>query len=380
MKAGILTFHRANNFGAVLQAYALQQTIKKFSWDCDIIDYTREKYKDVFIWQKNKIKNFLNNRKDKQPYTYQEFIHLMLGEQYFYRENGKQFADFRNKYMQMSQPVVKKTISQLNNQYDLFIAGSDQIWNPGRINIELTYMLDFVSEPNKKGSYAASFGVTEIPQNYLNTYKRVFEDIKYLSVREQAGADIIWKLTGRTAEVVLDPTFLLSPTEWDKISESSDSKNYIIVYQLGEYSETLMNFAHTLSHKTGFPIRLILTRKCRYKADEYCKHMGPGQWLTQIKNARYIVTNSFHGVAFSIIYNKNFFVEITEERLRASMASRIKDLLEMFHLENRLIKHGVNEYWNIPIDYQRVNQRLTQKQTESKSYLKNMLSVEEKNQ
>lgn len=378
MRVGILTYHNANNYGAVLQAYALQRAIKKMNYDCKIIDYSREKYKDVFIWQKKKFLNMVKGIKDKQPYTNCEFINLMLSEFSFQHNNGRLFADFRNQYMELSQPVVKKNIGLLNEQYDFFIAGSDQIWNPGRINIELTYMLDFVTDPNKKGSYAASFGVTTIPYKYIDIYRKIFKDYKYLLVREQAGAQIIKQLTGRTAKVVLDPTFLLDQNDWNKIVPNMPQDHkYILVYQLGKYSDTLMGFAHDLSKKTGYPVRIIHAPKKMHIADECCKHLGPAQWVQQIRDAEYIVTNSFHGVAFSINFNKPFFVEISQERLRASMGSRIHEILGKFQLEDRLIINGKNDNWNIPIHYDNVNQILQKERNESLSCLKNMLSEKE---
>jgi hypothetical protein len=111
--------------------------------------------------------------------------------------------------------------------------------------------------------------------------------------------------------------------------------------------------------------------------DECCKHLGPAQWVQQIRDAEYIVTNSFHGVAFSINFNKPFFVEISQERLRASMGSRIHEILGKFQLEDRLIINGKNDNWNIPIHYDNVNQILQKERNESLSCLKNMLSEKE---
>lgn len=373
MKIATITYHGVNNYGAVLQAYALQQTIIKLGYQTEIINYSRENIKDVLYWQKNKILNLLKGKKDRQLSTNEEFINMIITAKKFNTPLvKKKFEEFR-KQLKLSEHVTKKNVHKLNDKYDLIITGSDQVWNCGRINMEKTYFLDFVTDNNKKGSYAASFGITEIPGKYLEDYKRLISQFKYIAVREQAGADIVRKIINREAKVVLDPTFLLSAAEWEKILPAYKvAEKFIVVYQLG-YSTELMKFARELSKKTGYKI-VMLNRGENNGLEEYREDVGPIEWLEAVRNAEYIVTNSFHGIAFSINFNKQFYVEVTNEKIRSAMGSRINNVLNIFGLEMRLIIKGEHKNIENIINYNEVNNKLNILKEDSLYYLKNMLS------
>ncbi len=383
MKAGIITFHKVNNYGAVLQAYALQKSIRSLGCQCDIIDYDRKNFRDVLLWQENKIKCLLKGTPDHQGYSNMEFINMVLTTIFFNNKAvaGK-FEGFRRQ-LSLSRPVHSNTVKELNREYDLFISGSDQVWNCGRIILDRNYLLGFVDNKEKKGSYAASFGIKNIPDKYAGDYKSLLSDFKYLAVREAAGADLIRRLIHREAKVVLDPTLLLRKEEWfDLIGKKQKTDDVIVVYML-EYSEKLLRFAKVLSQKVNCRIRL-LNKPFPYKTEEECRtDVGPVEWLLELQNAKYVVTNSFHGAVFSINFNVNFYVEIAEERIRGAMGSRIEHILKTFGLEKRLIRqvkngHGKNdyggfEYSSTDINFQRVNQKLEELRADSMEYLKGML-------
>ncbi|MGB8454044.1 MAG: polysaccharide pyruvyl transferase family protein [Anaerocolumna sp.] len=387
MKVGIITFHKVNNYGAVLQAYALQTTLQKLDCDCDIIDYNRKNFRDIVLWQKNKIKCFIKGKPDHQGYSNMEFINMVLTTVFFNKKavSGK-FESFRGRY-QLSRSVNSDTVKSLNKEYDLFISGSDQVFNCGRVILDKNYLLDFVETGEKKGSYAASFGIKEIPDKYLKDYKELLSDFTYLSVREETGADLIETLIGREAKVVLDPTLLLKKEEWaGLIGKKLKKEDVIIVYML-EYSESLLRYARELSMRTNIPLR-ILNKPFHHKLEEECRaDVGPMEWLLEIQHAKYVVTNSFHGVAFSINFNRNFYVEIAEERIRGAMASRIEHILKMFGLEDRLIRKAksgnskdkaVNlKYSSTDIDYNKVNGKLEELRIDSIEYLRKMLKADE---
>lgn len=386
MKVGIITFHKVNNYGAVLQAYALQKTIQRLGCECEIIDYSRKNFRDILLWQKNKIKCFFKGRPDHQGYSNMEFINMVLTTVFFNKKAvaGK-FDSFRSKY-QLSKSVNSDTVRSLNVDYDLFISGSDQVFNCGRVILDKNYLLDFVETGEKKGSYAASFGIKEIPDKYLKDYKELLSDFTYLSVREEAGAELTRKLIGREANVVLDPTLLLNKEDWAVlIGKKLKKEDVIIVYML-EYSESLLSYARDLSKRTNCPIRL-LNKPFNHKLEEECRaDVGPMEWLLEIQNAKYVVTNSFHGVAFSINFNRNFYVEIAEERIRGAMASRIEHILKIFGLEDRLIRkeNSGNTKENAlkfksgytDIDYNKVNGRLKELRADSMEYLRIMTKTD----
>jgi len=411
MKVGIITFHKVNNYGAVLQAYALQKTIQKLGCQCDIIDYGRKNLRDVLLWQENKLKCFLKGVPDRQGYSNVEFLNMFLTTMFFNNKVvANKFGIFRSR-LAKSRSVNSDTVKELNKDYDLFISGSDQVWNCGRVILDKAYFLDFVGQNEKKGSYAASFGINEIPDKYVDDYKSLLSEYKYLAVRETAGAGIIKRLIDRDAKVVLDPTLLLDKEEWlDVIGKKQKKKDIIVLYML-EYSENLLKFAKGLSKATNCPIRL-LNKPYNHKLEEECRtDVGPIEWLEEIHDAKYVVTNSFHGVAFSINFNKNFYVEIAEERIRGAMGSRIKSILKTFGLEERLINQSKQDnsgndsnlegyssvgdysnvenysnididysnvdiaYSNVDIDYNKVNQKLEKLRLDSIQYLKDMLAV-----
>ncbi len=382
MKVGIITFHKVNNYGAVLQAYALQKTVQKLGCKCDIIDYGRKNLRDVLLWQKNKLLCFLKGKPDHQGYSNIEFINMYFTTVFF---NNKVVADKFNTFrkgLETSRFVHSGTIKELNKEYDLFISGSDQVWNCGRVIMDKSYFLNFVDQNEKKGSYAASFGIKEIPHKYVEDYRLLLSKYKYLSVRETAGADIIKDLIHRDAKVVLDPTLLLDKEEWfELIGKAQNHKPVIVVYML-EYSEKLLEFARGLSKKTNYPIRLLNKPYNRKVEEEFRTDVGPIEWLKEIQNATYVITNSFHGVAFSINFNKTFFVEIAEERIRGAMGSRIEHILKTFELEDRLINQrkqdrNLKDPNNFDIDYDKINIRLRELREDSMLYLDDMLGKSE---
>ncbi len=380
MKVGIITFHRVNNYGAVLQAYALQKTIRRLGFDCEIIDYRRKNVRDIFLWQRNKAGSLLKGRPDRQPYTNAEFIRMVCDTIFFNnRKVAAKFNAFR-KHLPMSRPVNSDSVRQLNREYDLFLSGSDQVWNCGRVYLDKNYFLDFVEDDNRKGSYAASFGIKSVPDKYRAEYKVLLSAYRYLSVRESAGADIIRELTGREANVVLDPTLLLDKGEWSRlIGDGRRIKPAVVVYML-EYSEALLDFARGLSQRTGCPVHLLKKTFGHRLNEDYRTDVGPLEWLKELKEAEYVVTNSFHGVAFSINFNKQFYVEIARERIRGAMASRIEDILTAFQLTERLISPENAGSMDITegIDYGKVNRRLEELRADSCSYLEEMLKHEKR--
>lgn len=372
-KIATLTFHNCNNYGAVLQAYALQQTILKAGFDTEIINYTRDNMHDVFIMLKTKIKSISSGKPDKQLYTIKEFCDMVFKGEGNTKDISEAFTRFRKTYLKLSQPVSRKTIKTIEPDYSRIIVGSDQVWNCGRVNIEPTYMLDFVSDSNKKASYAPSFGINKIPDKYKEIYESLLSDFSFLSVREEQGASIIMDLIGKKAEVVLDPTFLLNKSDWMKLKIDVPTDRYILVYQL-EISERLMNFARQLSDSTGIKLRYIRKPKVSNFEYDYCEGIGPDEWVAQFLGAEYIITNSFHGAAFSINFNKNFYVEISQDRIRGAMSSRLENLINTFKLTGRFISDVFPENFDEAIDYSKANQILKVHKDKSIKYLYSILN------
>ncbi len=370
-RIGTITFHGVNNYGAVLQAYALQKVLRDQGYENEIIDYHRDNLADLLCWLKTKTKAFFSGKPDRQLYTFPELCNMVLWGEGNTKDIAEPFRKFREKLV-LSEPVGPKTVGKYNSRYDLFLSGSDQVWNCGRVNLEPSYLLDFVDDPAKKGSYAASFGIREIPEKYRATYQRLLQDYRFLSVREEQGANIIQDLVHRQAQVVLDPTMLLTADQWAQISKSPAERGYILLYQL-EYSQTLMDFARQLEKTLGLPLKFIKKPRKGAKAQELCPHTSPEEWIGLFAHADYVVTNSFHGTVFSILFHKKFFAEIAKERIRGAMASRLENLLSLCGLTDRLLDGHSLEKALLPMDYAPVDKILQEKREDSLHYLFQMV-------
>ena len=269
-----------------------------------------------------------------------------------------------------SRRIRKRELRKLEDIYDLFIVGSDQVWNCGRLNLDTTFLLDFVKCREKKGSYASSIGMQKIPEKYRKNYVKYWNGIEYLSCRESDGARLIHKLTGRKVEWVLDPIFLLSEAEWKEVADLSvaDENQYVLLYMLDK-SVSLDKFARRLAQSKH--LKLVKIYGDIVKNDA----IGPKQWLGYFIKATYVVSNSFHGTAFSILFHKNFYVEITPQVFFTESSSRIQDLLRELNLLSRVIDHTKEdaiENMN-DVSYEYADKKIKAMKQKSIKYLTDMI-------
>ncbi|ROR31466.1 polysaccharide pyruvyl transferase [Mobilisporobacter senegalensis] len=355
MKVGIITFHNYNNYGAILQSYALQKILYNLGCESEIIDYNCNYISKPYRYI---------NLKQKGFFTY------LFGVIGFicYLPRKKRCNEFR-KLMNYSISVNNSNINSLSNAYDYYISGSDQVWNYKLTNFDKNYFLEFVNDNKKKLSYAASFGLSNIQNQYRQEYAKLLSKFNKILVREKQGANIVNDLIGQVPEVVLDPTLLLTQDDW--INVSSDikrKKEYILVYQLG-FSKRLINFTKKLSRETSceilfIPFPLGKSIKCRPLIN-----IGPKEWLGLFKNAKYIVSDSFHGIIFSVLFNKNFFAEVSGQHKN----SRAENFLSQFGLKDRIISNDYKVQLTQDIDYTVINERINIAREKSIESLKNML-------
>lgn len=344
MTAAILTFHDADNYGAVLQAFALKKASEKYA-DVDIINYYNSFFhKEIKVSGIKSLAGKLNSIYIKQ------------------RKIG--FEEFRTQYLAVKQPLIKKEqISSLNKQYDLFITGSDQVWNLECSGNDTTYFLDFV-EGYKKNSYAASFGISQI--NRVEEIEKLLHGFDKISVREASGAEIIRAMLKRDVPVVLDPTFLLGKEEWKKYFNLVFGSEYVLVYEVLTGNQ-LFEQAKKFAQKRGLKVICVTaTNKPRLGA-KVIKNATPVEWLQLFAKAEYVFTNSFHGLAFSLIFNKQFFVEQLPPPAKTN--TRIFDLLERLNLLNRNSMEAENLG---EIDYTAVTREIAEKKLYSEKYLQSI--------
>lgn len=362
MKIGILTFQTTNNYGAILQSYALQKVLKDHGHQPEIIDYRCE-----YIAKPYRLENL--KKKGLAGYLFSLIGYLC------YLPRTKRSNQFR-KHMQYSKSYFAKTIQEADGEYDMYIVGSDQVWNHKLTNADMHYLLDFVKDDKRKFSYAASIGVSEINGTLAKCYQGLLKKFHMMSVREKQGAEIVYNLTGREAQVVLDPSLLLPEKEWIKVAKMPQIKgDYILVYQLG-ISKKLVSFVEKLSKQTGlrviyipFPLGGAIKCTCQW-------YIGPAEWLGLFYKASYIVTDSFHGTAFSILFNKQFYTEASGQH--KGVGSRLFHLLSMFQLTDRLLDSDTVFDVKNQVDFDFANKILEEERKKSVGFLEAALqSVQE---
>ena len=361
-KIGIITIHNVINYGAVLQAYALLRTIRDQFTECrvEIIDYMPQYFSEV----KGTFK--LVNVKDLKSFLI-ELERLILSG-----KHKKAEVSFRNfiKGDNNLSPLVD-TLDEIGRQYDVIISGSDQVWNQEVTggSLDYNYYLSFSDDEKvKKIAYASSLG-----DGYqLSTFEKEkaikwWKKYECLSCREKDGCDYIEKEVGKKCKLVLDPSLLLSGENWNRYCEKKQlpikkGEKYLLIYRLAN-STVVYDTAKRVADWYGLKVYEIGTTLRKNKAvDKLIGGASPEEFLWLFSNAEYVVTNSFHGTAFSVNFNKNFYSVLPSKR-----TSRITSLLEKLGLEDRIIKNSLH---NISIiDYESVNEKLEQLRKESKKYL-----------
>ena len=260
----------------------------------------------------------------------------------------------------------------LTEQFDFFVVGSDQVWNP---LFRIGFDVDFLSfaPPYKRIAYAPSFGISEIPQEYEKTYREWLSDIGYISVRETSGASIIKSLTGRDAPVLIDPTQMLTGEEWEKITTpaAKPDRDYMLTYFLGYTPSERRAFIRSIARKSKLEIVSLATLNdpVRFVAD-------PSEFLDYIQSASLILTDSFHGTIFSILFNRPFVV-FDRMSPGLDMSSRIETLLSLLRLEHRKFDR-LQEHEIFEVDYSRVDGILERERQKALVFLQNALRVRQK--
>lgn len=328
---GIITTHYAANYGAVLQAYALQNTIQSLGFDCEIIDFRPDLdvYGRQYILKERNIKILYHN--------IMRILHY--GNLSKFQSRIAQFDRFIDENMKMSKRSYVSYDDLISDmpQYDCFVCGSDQIWNT-RLMYSPAFFLRFekIYPSALYVAYAPSFPELKTTEDETLLLSNI-SHFNHLSAREKNGAEFIAQKTGRCVKNVLDPVFLLSPMQWSELCKGSkmdvptDDK-YLLLFFIG-LSETSKNVVKALMRKLKMKVVYIcLSLKDEIGADEVIWDASPIDFVKFIKNAAFVCTNSFHATAFSIIFNKRFCVVANKVR-----NSRMTNVLEKTGMEKRII-------------------------------------------
>lgn len=363
MKIGILTYHRAENYGAMLQAYALRTYLQGLGHDVSFVDYWPSYHVDYF-------KVFSWNR-FKQSGWKRKIIYLQEASLWFYPKmiRSKRLQRFINESLGVTGKPHYNENTKKTEHYDVVVYGSDQIWR--KQNMEGVEFDDwyFGAEnivADKKIVYAGSMGTvktTAIEDKYVC---RMMKNFQKISVRE-ADLQSYLKNLQITSTLVIDPVFLLSKEQWQKVvAPRNDSEGkYILFYNLLNKAESV-RFAETLSNETGLPIKEI-NKKMSYRhlGRRYISTASVDAFLQMIQDAEYVVSNSFHGVAFSLLFQKQFFAVGMGDR-----ANRVKSLLNSIGLNCRYVEDvSVSPMSVIGINYNNIQGKLESMICLSKEYL-----------
>lgn len=361
MNIGLMTWYTYYNYGTSLQAVALNKAINKLGNRTVIIKYIPKgnvkkinNIKDISLKIKNKIYN-QNVNSSERNMIFEKFLDANIRQ-----------TELCNTYAELK---------ELNEKFDAFVCGSDQIWSP--LVFDDKYFLSFADE-YKIISYAPSMGSNKIENLIIaDKMKELISRFKYLSIREETGKKIIKDLTGKDAKVVLDPTLLLNKDEWKKFENvkvlNKINNKYILCYFLGDsnkYFKQIEKYAKN-NNLTIYNLPVFKNKKInKYNINE---NIGPAEFISLIKNAECVFTDSYHGTIFSINFNKKFY---TYKRFKdndpKNQNSRVLDILNKFELNNRLIDNRliIN---NDDIDYTNVNIKLKELRNDSINYLKQSL-------
>ncbi len=365
-KIGIITVHKNINYGANLQAFASCKYLGLLGYDCSVLDYTlpeHEKSNHIFSWLKQSYDG-VNNK--SLIYKIKLFISLALSMGWK-RKRLKSFSKFRKNNIKLTKQLNDKNdIEKLN--LDAIVCGSDQIWNPDIIGSINPIFFGDIRGVRNKISYAASVGKEKYSDTDELIAKELIQKLDYVSVREEDSAKYLSQISGKEIKTVCDPVFLLDRSEYDKVLSKRKIKgDYVLLYKVAR-DDDLFRTAKDYADRNGLELVQI-------GAHKGAKHKqivtyGPSEFLTAIKYAKTVFTNSFHGTAFSIIFEKDFYVYNNKAR-----GSRITNILDKAGLKERLISGKVTSNF-IPIDYKVVRDNLKDYVDFSKEFLKNAISSE----
>lgn len=380
-KIGLCVCYDTKNFGSQLQVMATQKAIEMLGYDYEVIRY-KKKLTPAFILKSiprlfnpyfvtTKIKKIKKQKSIKKHPEVERMVAI----------RNRRFDDFVKRYFtKLSRPYVGyKDLKKGTQNYDAFLTGSDQLWLPGNLGSHF-YTQEFVQEEMLKIAYATSFGVSHIPGYQKSRTKYYLNRFQHLSSRELRGSEIIYELTGRQTATVADPTLLFSGADWLSFFENKKvvSEPYIFCYFLG-MNGSHREIAKELKEKTGLKVVTVpfldhFVEDDMVFGDEKLFDIDAADFINLIRNAEYILTDSFHGTVFSILNHKKFitFNRFSEES-KESRNSRIDSLCNILGLSERRYQKDIFTSVNCQIDYETVDMKLEDLRKNSIQYLSKAL-------
>lgn len=369
MKIKTITCQHVHNYGATLQAYALQSYLESCHHSVEVIDYRRPGHTryEMFapIYDDCKASRLI------KKYPYFSFILTTLKNAKQFRTWGRKgaFERFDRKYLHLTQNIYRnlEELQSAEIDADVLIAGSDQIWNTDMGNgTDRCYYLDFGKTDVIRISYAASFGISQLPNSQIDFVRKQLSRFDCLSVREKSGVHILQNQLYLEGIQVCDPVFLLSRVEWiSRLQLEYVCKPYIFVYDFGHNNSRVKMITQQLSKEKGLKIVALNDLGNTPYADVQVNNAGPIEFLQYLLSASYVISMSFHATAFSVIFQKNF---VTFPLISQRNPTRMTDLLEKAGLMNRFAPESIYAFES-RVDWDEVETRLISMIKSSKTYL-----------
>ena len=355
IRIGLITFHSSNNFGSVLQAYGLYRAVRDFGVDIKIIDYTCEK-------------NFNNEIPHFPKLTINPYNCLLGVARWIISPKRKRYIElqkFLRKHAQLTRRLERSELKKLSSEFDLFLIGSDMVWEMDLNGGDLTYFLDFENNPSKKIAFASSVG---FPWNdkEKGIIKPLLSQFKHIAVRETASANWIEELIGTRSPVVCDPTMLLTREEWITfVSNKRPEEKYVLTYFETDNGDCL-DSAIKIAAKNKIKVKRIDVGTKRATEYEVIRPTSIQEFLSLIYYAEAVVTASYHGILFSLYFNKPLVFYL---RRQTSRVETLLEKLEIGNCDGRFV--DIN---NLPkIDYEKINIGIEDYRKESLRYLKRFI-------
>ncbi len=369
MKVAVITRHAVINYGSLLQALATQTAIERLGHTCEIIDYIRD---DEHYSQREKT---LLKRKPSWNKNFLKRMLYLAMRQPDSRAAGKQFEKEQGKLLHLTRRYTSpEELKADPPTADIYVTGSDQVWGPVENgSYDDTYCLSFTQESAKRISYAASIGRTDMTPAHSTYFQTWLSRYAHVAVREESAAKILQGL-GIHAEQVLDPTLLLDRIDWEVYATPLKlPEKYVLVYQLHN-DKKLSNYAKRVAKHKKLPlIRISASRHQSRRGGKFKWKPLVGEFLTYIKQAEVLITDSFHGTAFAINFNTPF-VEVLPNN---NTGTRNISILKMTGLSHRILKDENDiALADQPIDFTEVNQRIAEEREKSLDLLCAMLKSE----
>lgn len=373
-KVGIVTFVRPCNYGAALQCYALNKVISSLGGEPVTMDYWPEYFR---------VRYYIDCVPfSLKPKKFKEWRHRMAVKRVKDRRNRK-FEQFMAEHVVLSGKTAR-TVCELqdcmrNTGIRKWITGSDQVWSDTCARFDPAYFLDMeLPEGSSRYSYAASFGMAQIPEEKKAEYKRRLSGYRRYSVREQSGVQMVKELVPADVKVHCDPTLLLSAAEWEKIASPPRGDRYILIYHVLK-PDHLLEKAEELSRKTGLKVVLftpyfaypaIRGAQIRRYGYEHAMESSPQDFVSLFRHAEYVLTNSFHGTVFSILFHKKFWSQT--KLVEGKLNTRSMNLLEKLGITGRELSKDM-PLADTPVDWSNADAALAQMRDDAKAYLLSLL-------